>query len=157
MHITSLLATALGASQLALASVPETADWSIRTSKTSKRTSRRIYPYHPGKPFPPSPPRSKTCAVKTNGIDGRDDSAYILKAIKECNNGGHVIFERGKLYTIGTALDLTFLSNIDLDIQGTIKFTNDTDYWQANSFKQVFQNATTFFQLGGQDVSQDTS
>lgn len=38
-------------------------------------------------------------------------------------------------------------------MQGTIKFTNDTDYWQAHAFKQVFQNATTFFQLGGEDVN----
>ena len=40
-----------------------------------------------------------------------------------------------------------------LDIQGTIQFSNDTDYWQKNAFKQVFQNATTFFQLGGKDVN----
>ena len=39
------------------------------------------------------------------------------------------------------------------DIQGYIQFTNDTDYWQANAFKQIFQNATTFFQLGGEDVN----
>lgn len=39
-----------------------------------------------------------------------------------------------------------------LDIQGTIKFTDDTDYWQANSFPFVFQNVTSFFKLGGEDV-----
>jgi galacturan 1,4-alpha-galacturonidase len=39
------------------------------------------------------------------------------------------------------------------DIQGTIQFTNDTDYWQANSFKQIYQNATTFFQIGGHDIN----
>lgn len=38
------------------------------------------------------------------------------------------------------------------DIRGTIKFTDDTDYWQANSFKFGFQNVTTFFKLGGEDV-----
>lgn len=43
--------------------------------------------------------------------------------------------------------------NTSADIQGYIQFTNDTDYWQANAFKQVFQNATTFFQLGGNDVN----
>jgi len=80
-----------------------------------------------------------------------------------------VVFPKDQHFTIGTALDLTFLNNIDLgmlrnschvatadtaiDIQGTIQFTNDTDYWQANSFKQVFQNATTFFQLGGTDIN----
>ena len=40
-----------------------------------------------------------------------------------------------------------------VDIQGTIQFTNDTTYWQKAAFKQVFQNATTFFQLGGTDVN----
>lgn len=39
------------------------------------------------------------------------------------------------------------------DIQGYIQFSNDTDYWQANAYKQIFQNATTFFQLGGADVN----
>ena len=38
-------------------------------------------------------------------------------------------------------------------IQGYIQFTNNTDYWQANSFKQIYQNVTTFFQLGGTDVN----
>ncbi|ELR08092.1 hypothetical protein GMDG_02919 [Pseudogymnoascus destructans 20631-21] len=30
---------------------------------------------------------------------------------------------------------------------------NDTDYWQANSFPFVFQNVTSFFKLGGNDVN----
>ncbi len=45
------------------------------------------------------------------------------------------------------------LTCADVDIRGTIQFTNDTDYWQANAFQQVYQNATTFFQLGGTDVN----
>lgn len=32
-------------------------------------------------------------------------------------------------------------------------FTNNTDYWQAHSFKHTYQNATTFFNLGGEDVN----
>lgn len=39
-----------------------------------------------------------------------------------------------------------------IDIRGNIKFTDDTDYWQANSFRFGFQNVTTFFKLGGDDV-----
>ena len=38
------------------------------------------------------------------------------------------------------------------DIQGTILFSNDTTYWQAHSFQFVFQNATSFWQFGGEDV-----
>jgi galacturan 1,4-alpha-galacturonidase len=32
-------------------------------------------------------------------------------------------------------------------------FSNDTTYWQANSFPFVFQNVTSFFKLGGNDVN----
>jgi galacturan 1,4-alpha-galacturonidase len=39
------------------------------------------------------------------------------------------------------------------DIQSYIQFTNDTTYWQANSFKFIFQNVTSFFKLGGNDVN----
>ncbi|KNG47716.1 glycoside hydrolase family 28 protein [Stemphylium lycopersici] len=118
----------------------------------SKRPDYPAHPYHPEKPCAESPARNKTCTLKALG-GGQDDSDNILAAVKKCNNGGHVVFPEGQDFTIGTALDLTFLKSIDLDIQGTITFTNDTDYWQANSFKQVFQNATTFFQLGGKDVN----
>ena len=93
------------------------------------------------------------CYVNSHNDLVTDDSQYILDAIRKCNHGGHVVFNESTNYLIGTALDLTFLSHIDLDIRGYILFTNDTDYWQANSFKQIFQNATTFFQLGGEDVN----
>jgi galacturan 1,4-alpha-galacturonidase len=38
------------------------------------------------------------------------------------------------------------------DFQSNVKFTNDTSYWQANSFRFGFQNVTSFFKLGGNDV-----
>jgi galacturan 1,4-alpha-galacturonidase len=40
-----------------------------------------------------------------------------------------------------------------LDIQGYILFSNDTTYWQAHSFPFIFQNVTSFFKLGGDDVN----
>ena len=39
------------------------------------------------------------------------------------------------------------------DIQGSIIFTPDISYWSANAFKHKFQNAISFFQLGGTDVN----
>lgn len=39
-----------------------------------------------------------------------------------------------------------------IEILGTIKFTDDTDYWQDASFDFVYQNVSTFFKLGGDDV-----
>lgn len=82
----------------------------------SKRPNHPIAPHHPGKAFPISPARKRICTVKANG-NGKDDSKNILKAIKSCNNGGHVVFPKDKNYTIGTALDLTFLKHIDLGRQ----------------------------------------
>ncbi|GAB1204637.1 hypothetical protein APSETT445_003299 [Aspergillus pseudonomiae] len=111
-----------------------------------------VGPKPPFRPLPASSPRHKTCHVHSNG-DGTDDAPYILSALKQCNNGGKVVFDEDKEYTIGTALDMTFLKHVDLEILGKITFTPDTDYWQANSFKHTFQNATTFFNLGGTDVN----
>ncbi|BEJ13114.1 hypothetical protein CspHIS471_0302880 [Cutaneotrichosporon sp. HIS471] len=106
-------------------------------------------PMQPRVPFPSPAVRTRDCIVP---VSGGDDSEAILAALQSCNNGGRVVFEKDSTYTIGTALDLTFLQSIDLDIQGTIRFTNDTDYWQKAGFSFVFQNVTTFFKLGGDDV-----
>ncbi|CAK7234273.1 Exopolygalacturonase [Sporothrix bragantina] len=109
-------------------------------------------PEHPRLPIPYPPPRNRVCYVQTHGDGVTDDSPYILEAFHACNKGGHVVFREGVTYLVGTAMDWTFLDNIDLDIQGTIKFTDDTDYWQANSFKFIYQNVTSFFKLGGDNV-----
>lgn len=55
----------------------------------------------------------KVCLVKCEG-KGQDDSKNILEAVHECNNGGRVVFEKNNECTIGTALDLTFLNNIEI-------------------------------------------
>ncbi|OQE25782.1 hypothetical protein PENFLA_c008G02271 [Penicillium flavigenum] len=114
--------------------------------------SEACQPNHPFKPLPGSQARTRTCHVANHG-DGRDDSANVLTALKQCNNGGKVVFDADKKYTIGKALDMTFLKHVDLEIQGHVQFSDDTDYWQEHSFKQIFQNATTFFQIGGEDVN----
>ncbi|KAL4945078.1 hypothetical protein BDV06DRAFT_231805 [Aspergillus oleicola] len=111
-----------------------------------------VGPKRPFRPLPTSHLRKKICHVDSYG-DGSDDSDFILSALEECNYGGKVVFDEDTEYTIGTALDLTFLKHVDLEILGRITFTPDTDYWQSNSFKHTFQNATTFFNLGGEDVN----
>lgn len=138
-----------------LAAVPALAwPWGGSHNKVipSQRPNIEYSPHRPYQPLPWSPPRWKTCIVPSHNDGKTDDSSAILRALHECNEGGHVIFPRQNNYLIATALDLTFLCHIDLDIQGTILFSNDTTYWQAHAFPQVFQNVTTFFQLGGDDV-----
>lgn len=90
---------------------------SLKPQDGFKELSRRPYhpivPYHTSHPFPDSPARQKTCVVKSHGY-GKDDSDSILSAVKDCNDGGHVVFKFGEKFIIGTALDLTFLKHIDL-------------------------------------------
>jgi galacturan 1,4-alpha-galacturonidase len=80
---------------------------------TSTRPSIKCHPKSPHNPVPSHPVRNKVCYVKSHG-DGQDDSPYILDAIHDCNNGGHVVFRETSKYVIGTALDLTFLKHIDI-------------------------------------------
>ncbi|KAE9992179.1 hypothetical protein EG327_009913 [Venturia inaequalis] len=153
-----IVATLLSAvTAIASSSWPTQQEWSKSllaptTSLPGNRPPINIYPKKPFKPFPSSPKRTKVCFVKSNNDSKADDSDHVLSAVQKCNNGGHIVFVESQTYIIGKALNLT-LNHVDLDIQGRIQFTNNTDYWQANSFKQIFQNATTFFQLSGNDVN----
>ncbi|EGX52955.1 Exopolygalacturonase X-1 [Orbilia oligospora] len=117
---------------------------------TAPRPTIKPKPYTTGKQFIKSERRKRTCFVDALG-NGRDDAPQILAALHECNGNGTVAL-LSPLYTIATPLDLTFLNGIDIDIQGTLKFTPDTDFWQANSFKYTFQNSSSFWQIGGNDV-----
>lgn len=79
----------------------------------SLRPTFKFSPQGPWKPFPVSPQREKYCYVQSHH-NGGDDSNFILSALHKCNYGGHVVFSKDTTYTIGTALDLTFLEHVDL-------------------------------------------
>lgn len=117
MHFTT---TWLGLAQGLLYSVASASDPASGVGENVRVLSRgrpghTIGPYHPGKSFLRSPPRNKTCVILNPGCcaEDQDDSANIMLAIEQCNDGGHVIFEPGT-YMIGTPLDLTSLKHIDL-------------------------------------------
>lgn len=84
---------------------------------TSSRPNIHCHPKTPHHP-PPSPPsRNRVCYVKSYNDGASDDSKYVMDALHFCNNGGHVVFKEGVKYTIGTALDLTFLNHIDIGMK----------------------------------------
>lgn len=83
------------------------------TGSSNTRPSISSSPYNPSVPFPNPPARTRKCIVKADG-GGADDSQNILDAFNKCNNGGHVVFAENSTYTIGTAMDWTFLKSIDI-------------------------------------------
>ena len=78
-----------------------------------------------------------------------------------------VHLEKGKKYIIGKKLDLTFLKDVYVKIDGELKvrydgildqrladahtsqFSDDIKYWQANNFYYPFQKSITFWVWGG--------
>lgn len=108
-------------------------------------------PKQPYKAFPVSSPRTKTCFVKPSCTAGRDDSAKILKAFQDCNNGGTVVLD--KEYTICEALDLRFLKNIDIALTGTVKFCDKVHEWQPKLLRFPFQDQGSWWIWGGEDIN----
>lgn len=125
-------ALALGTLALTASAAPTTSNSNSNSNSNSKSASQTKYiaptfshaargqrpsvsahPHKPFKAFPTFPQRTKTCTVKSLG-SGKDDSSNILSAFHSCNNGGHVIFSPNTTYTIGTAMDWTFLNSIDI-------------------------------------------
>ncbi|KAJ3547875.1 hypothetical protein NM208_g1296 [Fusarium decemcellulare] len=118
-----------------------------------KRPQIEVAPYNTGKAFPASPQRhhSKTCYVKPGHGSDVNDASRIYKAFKKCNHGGTIVLD--KKYTVASPLDLTWLSHVDVVITGEVNFKPDPYYWAENSFKFPFQNMSSFWKFGGEDIN----
>ncbi|RXG42908.1 hypothetical protein VDGE_00768 [Verticillium dahliae] len=81
-----------------------------------------------------------------------DISADLLNAIKSANNGGTVYLPKDQLFVIDEPLDLTFLNDIHIHLEGTIQFTDNVEKWQKNAFYHPFQRSLMFWKWGGKDV-----
>ncbi|CAI7669067.1 unnamed protein product [Penicillium viridicatum] len=94
----------------------------------------------------------RTVTIRSSKSDTDDVSDDFLWGIKTANHGGRLLLQKGKTYVIGKKLDLSFLDNIEVQLEGEVKFTDDIDYWQANNFYYSFQKSITFWVWGGQDI-----
>ncbi|RAH42595.1 putative extracellular exo-polygalacturonase [Aspergillus brunneoviolaceus CBS 621.78] len=97
-------------------------------------------------------PNRKTVTIRPSKNDYDDISSDFLWGIKQANHGGRLLLEKGKKYVIGKKLDLTFLDNIEVQLEGELKFTNNITYWQANNYYYDFQKSITFWRWGGNDI-----
>ncbi|KAK6951938.1 hypothetical protein Daesc_006463 [Daldinia eschscholtzii] len=96
-----------------------------------------------------------TCTVTPLPASGGrepDDSQQILDAFKQCGKNGKVILEEG-LFHIGKVMDLKDLSNVDIEIHGTLRWSSDIQYWLRNSIGVEYAQRSTAWRIGGQDIS----
>ncbi len=63
--------------------------------------------------------RKKT-TIRASQSDTDDISAEFLAGLQKANNGGLLVLEKGKKYVIGKKLDLTFLNNVYVRLDGEI-------------------------------------
>ncbi|KAF9078463.1 pectin lyase fold/virulence factor [Rhodocollybia butyracea] len=87
-----------------------------------------------------------TCRLTASG---GDDAPQFLAAAANC---GTVTIPEGTTLNISTRLNMTGMSNLKIDLEGTIFFNPDIPYWTGNAFFLPFQNQVTFWLLGGNNI-----
>ncbi|KAK3379152.1 exo-polygalacturonase [Lasiosphaeria ovina] len=90
--------------------------------------------------------------IRASATDTDDVADDFLRGLHSANHGGTLELPQGKTFVIGKPLDLTFLDDIHIQLDGEIRFTNDTPYWQANAFRHPFQNSIMFWKWGGSNI-----
>ncbi|KAF1994512.1 glycoside hydrolase family 28 protein [Amniculicola lignicola CBS 123094] len=93
----------------------------------------------------------KTCKVKSGGTNATDDAPAILSAFKECGKHGNIIFEDEKYY-VNSVMNVQGLDDVDIDIKGTLLWSTDIQYWLNHSLPVGYQNQSSAFVLGGNNV-----
>lgn len=108
--------------------------------------------YYPGAPYilPGPDTRTNVCHVKP-APSGGDSAPNVLTAFKKCGRNGKIIFDN-TTYHIESVLTTTNLSNVEVDIRGTLLWGTDIQYWLANSLSMGYQNQSTAWYFGGENI-----
>ncbi|KAE8375862.1 pectin lyase fold/virulence factor [Aspergillus bertholletiae] len=96
----------------------------------------------------------ETCVVPAGGSNTTDDAPAIVHAFKKCGHGGKVIF-KPTTYHINSVMNITWLEDVDIDLGGTLLWSTDIQYWLNHSLSVGYQNQSTAFILGGNNVRID--
>lgn len=97
----------------------------------------------------------KTCVVQP-GLNGTDSAPAIIQAFQECGHNdatsrAKVVFTN-QTYMVKSVMNTTGLSNVDIDLQGTLLWDTNIDYWLNNSLPVGYQNQTSAWLFGGDGV-----
>lgn len=76
---------------------------------------KQHHPYH----HPPENHRRKIY-IRDSKNETDDVSAEFLKGIQQANKGGTLVLPKGKTFVLGKKLDLTFLDDLQVQLDGTI-------------------------------------
>ncbi|OCL04216.1 glycoside hydrolase family 28 protein [Glonium stellatum] len=74
-----------------------------------------------------------TCTPASGGDASIDDVPEIESAISACGAGGSIIIPASYTYTIRSVLDFAGRTSRDFRIEGTLKASDDLDYWEGRT------------------------
>ncbi|KAG8157369.1 hypothetical protein KVR01_012753 [Diaporthe batatas] len=84
-------------------------------------------------------PRAAACTPKAGGSSSIDDVPAIQSAIAECASGT-IVFPAGTTYYINSVLSLAGCKGCTLQVEGVIKVSSDTEYWNGKTAIVLAQN-----------------
>ncbi|KAI1272207.1 galacturan 1,4-alpha-galacturonidase B [Xylaria sp. FL0933] len=93
----------------------------------------------------------RTCTINAGGSNATDDAPAIISAFKDCGRGGRVVFQPTTYY-VNTVMNITWLDDVEIDWQGKLLWSTNIQYWLNNSLDVGYQNQSTAFILGGNNV-----
>ncbi|KAL2862301.1 putative exo-polygalacturonase [Aspergillus lucknowensis] len=97
------------------------------------------------------PPQRETCVIPASGTNETDDAPAIIHAFRRCGRHGRIVF-KPTTYYVNSVLNMTWLEDVDIDLKGTLLWSADIPYWLNNSLDVGYQNQSTAWVLGGNDV-----
>lgn len=94
------------------------------------------------------------CVVETCNLG--DSGPAIVEAFHRCghNHGvkrGKVVF-KNETYYIKSVMNTTGLSNVDVDLHGTLLWDTNISYWLNHSLPVGYQNQSSAWLFGGEDI-----
>lgn len=104
--------------------------------------------------------RSKTCTVQP-GPNGTDSAPAIIRAFQECGHNAAADGSRGRVvflnetYHVKSVMNTTGLRHVDVDLQGTLLWDTNIDYWLNHSLPVGYQNQSSAWLFGGESVRWD--
>jgi len=82
------------------------------------------------------------CTPTSGGSAATDDTPAIEAAIQSCGAGGTIIIPAGKTYYLNSQLTFAGCANCDFQLEGTLKFTSSTTYWNGKSYMIYIKGIT---------------
>ncbi|KAJ5139386.1 uncharacterized protein N7515_004234 [Penicillium bovifimosum] len=77
--------------------------------------------------------RASACTPTAGGSSSIDDVPAITSAIEYCGKGGTIVIPAGTTYYVNSVLDFAGCVGCDFQLEGLLKFSSSTDYWEGRT------------------------